>query len=952
MEKIHEENLDRMQEYEESILSTKELKDFGLSPYQIKLYLESGYFEKVSFGKYKITIISKRKSLNEDYIRGLFKDLKISIEYGYYEKANIILLHICEDKTTHTFDGDIYVILAILKNILGKNRDYSYANNLKFKKSSLNNGDLAIYNSNYFNAKKNYFSLYAMESNTDLGVSDLTFIKYVLLNEAMRRADLGICPDLRNSLARDFYSSFIECVRARKHRMALQELDKCINYTDDPNIKETYLMIREVTRVIVDYVSTRKCGLNRIDYGYENNPVKLLKKSIYKHDFIYAYYIMNEYDLGEIKSYKCLKNMLRDSLKICGKYQEYLDFWNDTHKNVEDAKVATVDTEEIETKTEEKIETPLKENTVNDYYFKKRYENKYAVLLNYIESAYYGEALSYLKEVVTEDIKTDDYKIYKLLCFLKHMEDNKVGFSEYNNDYDGLSLEKLFEKAILDDDYYIAFRNIGKLTYNNPNEALALMKTILHKMYEINKKYGVAKRVVVKKEEKKEEISEVGKNLSLEKMEEVEPEEKGKNLEDNEEIDKSDASKVLDTKEEKVIEIDEEYIPYNYGELYNALNEGKFASVFERLKVGYRTGELNRMEVNTYRLLMVLNHYKLGTLDENDSEVEESYNIFANFYQALKYHKVEDIIKYYKIAYDGARDKSEFEIYGFVVREIERLYEGKKIIEPINQVIKSILDGKNTLTSGEISELFKLLDTKCEFDALPGYIEYVILEMIDMLVKDDSIDATYFMNYLDDKLMDNDEYSVELPDLDNQNVDKMIDTLLLKGDFINAYKLIYETPFGACLKKYTTNDRIIIRLLLQIFNNLVSREKVAKEKVDKEKELRLIKQSIKKYDFIGALKAVYAATHVDEDLLAFILEGILQMHVGGYILEKYSRDDFTNAIKKRDLESARKAILDYENMINHFLYTEKYQDELLKMQNIYEKRKEMQGTKKRKRHKK
>lgn len=933
MKKINKENLNRIQEYEESILTTKELKDLGLTPYQIKLYLENGYFEKIGFGKYKITIIRKRDSINEDYIRGLFKDMRLLIENGEYEKANIILIHICEDKTTNTFDGDIYIILNILKNIIGYNRDYNYANNLKFKKSSLSASDLAIYNGEYLDAKKKYFDLYAIESNHDLGVGDITSIKYTLLNETMKRVESGLCPELRVNLARNFYSSFIEFVRARNHKLALQELEKCISYTDDKDLLDIYLMLKEATKTIVDYVKIHKDNFNVINRECGTNPLKSLNEAIYKHDFIYAYFIMNEFEIGDQKKYKSLKNLIRGLLKICGKYQDYLDFWNDNHKDSNELSGYLLEEKNIGEIKKSRIRQ--EETLINNNYLKKRYENKYVVLDKYINEKDYEGALSYLRVVICEDIKTDDYKIYKLISFLHFMESNKVGFNECSIDYAGLSLEELFEKAILEDDYYIAFRNIGKITYNNSSSSLALMKKILHKMYEINKKYAISKKEVNLEKQKEGELE------TLAKVEEI-------NVLDNE-----DPVHLVTEKVDS--ELNEEYIPYSYDELYESLDEGNFDSVLASLKVGYKRKVLNRLETNTYRLLMILYHYKSGTLNEDIREVEET-NDFANFYQALKYHRVADIIKYYEIAYDGAYDRSEFEIYGFVVKEIQRIYEGKKKVEPYNEIIKSLLDGKEMLTGGEIAELFNLLDYKCEYDLVSGYIEYVILEMIDLLVKNETIDATYFMNYKSESLLSEDKqlYSVELPNVENENVDKMIDTLLENGDFINAYSLIYKTPFGACLKKYKTNDKIIIRSLLKIFNNLVNRERVVSSQVtSKEEELKRIKGLIKRNDFVGALKAVFAASHVDEYLLVEILDAIITMHVGSYILERASYDDFREAIKKKDLERARIAIIDYEEMIKHFLCTKKYQENVTNMQSIYaekqnEKQKETQKQRLRK----
>lgn len=957
--KLDKKTLDLLEQYSGEVKTAKFFKDNGLTQYNLKRFTELGYLERVSHGNYKIQVVQKKELDNDKHILLQIKDLYASVNAGDYSNVYIITMHICEDKVDNKFDKVLSLVFDLLSNILGKNYDYSFKEKLVFDKTDFTEYESLIYEKKYFEAKKYLDSIVSMMEKNNIVIKDDIKMFQKLVDEVVSKTKSGENTELRKELFTKYYRDFIESLRSKNHNAALNNLDKAISYCDNKAKLKKLLVMREINVATLEVLRYRKSGNKRTDDYKDLEDIEAtLSKAIFAHDFMYALYLMDTYSFSTSKIYKTIKYMLLSMFRLAGemdiydKFRDELDnkkytsgeekdeieevIKNDQEK-IPVSEVVTpqadlslngekYEQEEKEARKSDEIIKPLEE-VKQSYDFEyvlpqtNNYERerKYRVFLVYFNDEDYETAYNYLGEIVQGDSESNEYKLYELLGAYLNMRDKKEGFESLEIEYDETSTRALFDEALRLHDYRTAFRNIGKLTYNNDDEYLGILKVILHNMYELDKKYG-----------KKESTNK--KKVTLEE-------------------------KIV---EEKNPVNNTEFVSYSYEELLSLARENDYETIYNNLKKGFYKHSLNRVELNTYRLLEIYMSLRCNNLKVyEDERIEFDGNYFRCFFDAIRYHQIDEIEYYFNMCYEKALDKSELEIYGCLVdsivkmneeierkREIEEKEQEEKIrilkcIKDVNSKMKELLNNRVDLNEEELDELFNLLDEKSDYDSEATYVESCILDMIEYLIYNPNIDSRYFAD-LNDYKKNDDYFSYEIDEMSKLSVDEKIDKLLLSGDFIRAYNLIYETPFNKCLLKYSYDNRIIIRGLLNIFTSVLNKPIDYERPVDyRSEELKAIQSRIKRNDFLGAFENILASTHLDHDTLVFVSTNVLVSYIGNSLIEREYAEEFVDALNKNDLNKARIALINYKEVLDRSSYgkVEEYNNKYKDMSKVYEKEK-------------
>lgn len=955
--KLDKKILDLLEKYNGEVKTAKFFKDNGLTQYNLKRFTELGYLERVSYGNYKIQVAFKKEFDNDTHILLQIKDLYASVNAGDFSNVYIIAMHICEDKVDNKFDKVLGLVIDLISNILGKNYDYSFKEKLVFDKTDFTEYESLIYEKKYFEAKRYLDSIISMMKKNNIVIKDDIKMFQKLIDEVVSKAKSGENTELRKDLFAKHYRDFIESLRSKNHNAALNNLDKAMSYCDNKAKLKKLLVLREINVATLEVLRHRKSGNKRTnDYKYLEDIEATLSKAVFAHDFMYALYLMDTYSFSTSKIYKTIKYMLLSMFRLAGemdiydKFREELD--NNKHTSGEEKdeieEVIKNDQEKIPASevviskanlglNEEKKEQEEKDTGKSDEIVKPseevkqsyeieyvlpqtntyERERKYKLFLTYFNDEDYETAYNYLGEVVEDDSESNEYRLYELLGAYLNMRDKKVGFENLEIEYDEENTRELFDEALRLHDYRTAFRNIGKLTYNNDDEYLSLLKVILHNMYELDRKYGIREKTV-----KKDIIVE----------------------------------------EKKSVNESDEFISYSYEELLGLAREHDYDAIYNNLKKGFYKHTLNRCELNTYRLLEIYMSLKCNNLKVyEDEKIEFDGNYFRCFFDAIRYHQVDEIEYYFDMCYERALDKSELEIYGCIVdsivemneeikqkREIEEKEQEEKIrilecVANANSKMKELLNNKAELTEEEINDLFNLIDAKLDYDSEAAYIESCLLEMIEYMLYNPNIDSRYFAD-LNDYKKEDDYFSYEIDDISKLSIDEKINELLLSGDFIRAYNLIYETPFNKCLLNYSYDNRIIIRGLLNIFNSALNKPIDYERPVDyRSEELKAIQSRIKRNDFLGAFENVLASTHIDHDTLVFVASNVLVSFIGNSLIESEYAKEFVDALDKNDLNRARIALINYKEILDKSSYgkVEEYNNKYKDMTRVYEKEKKL-----------
>lgn len=915
-----------LEKYDGREMSTKELKSLGLSPYFIKKLTELKCLEKKSRGEYLVRANDRFSEENEEYIQKLIIEFKNQVHEKNFQEAYITLVHMYEDKKTNTFDTFIKLCFILIKNILGKNYDYSYADNIKLNNESMQDHEKYIACQNFFKAVEAFKELEEKEKQAPLGGRQEIFIYADLVNEIVDSINNGKNTELRKQEYTYYYTLYYNLVLKRRHFEAINYLNKAFEYCDNSAELSKLNLLKEVTNTMLEAIGNRKnVSLRNTSYKESSNLVKELTDAVYHHDFFYALYLLEEYTIFDNKKYKHLEHLITGLLRLTGEYKEYSEFKeNFAYENEEEKVIAGVPEKEVKNNVDEVNKIEKKEDNVdkkdepvvkvkeNPKQFVEKVESSqmqynnelrvrnynYTWFLSYFNNGMYNDAIYYLEKIISEDKESNENKIYDLLSSYLAMKKDKEGFKQYNYNYDGLSTLELFNQALLNHDYKTALKNIGKLTYQNNDEYLNILKTILHNMYELDKMYG-------KKEEKTQE---------------------------------------------KENNTQEEYVPYSYTDLAHKIQNLEFDEVYNNLAIGLHERKLNRLELNTFRLLEILNHLKEGRLKVINEEIIDDGNYFRCFYEAIRYHQVDKIVYYLYKVYDRAQDKSELDVLGIIIgkineenevfkerleaeeREKEEELRLKNITKETNASIKNLLNHKNELSFEEIDNLYNLLERKEESDIEAFKLESCILVMIDTIMSSQEIDANYFADLRRSTTLSNEN-----------DISLEIDYLLENGDYINAFNLIFATPFNKCLLKYSIDNRMIIRNLLSIFVNTLNKKKeITKKSIDQGSvELKAIQSRIKHNDFLGAFENILASTHLDSKILTELSSGVLTSYIGNSIMERSAYEDYENAFNNQDLNEMRISLINYKEILDKSSYgkVEEYKNKYQDMSLTYEEEK-------------
>lgn len=922
MSELDKKKIKFLEEYDGEERTTKFLKELGFTQYNISCYVDMGYLERLSRGIYKIRVKKKEEMQNDESILLCVKKLYSCVEKRDFNQAYIIVNQICEDKIDNKFDKVLFLLYNLLSCILGKNYDYSYAKDLVYNKKELCEYEKLIYEHKFKEATDVLNSLISMMNKNGVKVKEDIKMFQTLTSEVVKIIENSAGVNLRKDFLKRYYVYFINSLRERKHNVALINLDKAILYCDSEEDLKRLNVMREILLSTLEVLKTKKSVNVRRDY-YESvtNAEKCFLEAVYAHDFMYACYILEEYPFSNNKMYKTIHYMLLSMFRLSKEMKNYKDFMSDisslsseVSSSIEVLDVKTEYTEEMMqeetsegTRTTEDDEKELKR--YNEEIIHKR---QYDIFLEYFFNNDFDNAYKVLKSIGSID--GNEKILCDLLESLIDMRDKKRGFEYFSCDYEYSNTRELFDKAIENKDYKVAFRNIGKLTYQNNDEFLANVKVILHEMYELDKLYGIKEKKV--------------------------PE---------------------SLKKEELIHQSKQYTKYSYDELYNSVKSGDFDGVFTNLKKGWDIHALDRMELTVYRLIEVLLWLKRGSLKVINEEIDYDGNYFRCFFDAIKYRQVDKIIEYFDIAYEHALDKSELNIYSFIIDALALEFENienkkiemeaskeekirqKNLVFETNKRVKEILNKGVDLTIDDISELYSLFDTKKDIDTAT-FIEVCLLDMIDTLVNHPEVNASYFGN-IDEKCKENLDCNYEVVDLNDLDIDERVQTLLTYGEYIRAYELVKDTPFNKCLLKYSNDNKIIVRRLLEVFKYLLNRPFVYEKKVDERSvELKKIQSRIKKNDFLGAYANLLASKHIKGDDLNEIAGGIIMSYIGNSIMEQNCYNEFFKDLEESDVNNMRIDLINYKEVLDRSSYkdVQDYQDKYANMQTIYEeKRREL-----------
>lgn len=943
MKVIDKKIIDILKDNDGEVKTTKFFKENGLSQYNIASCVDLGYLEKVSHGKYKILYKKREEEKNDYSIIMLIKKLYLNVNSKNFYEVYTIAKHICEDKIDNKFDKVLYLVFSLLYNIIGSNYDYRCASSLVFDKNGITEYEKLIYEHNYSEASTYLDSLINMMKSNNIAIKDDIFMFKTLVDAAKEKVINGDNIQIRKDNMNKYYRLFIQSLRARNHKKSLEYIEKSINYCDDDGRLNLLTMMKEINLSFLQYLNNGSYDIKRKDsYEQIKNLTKSFRSSIMEHDYYYSLYLIEAYSLNERKAYKTFGYMLSSLIRLSGHVDDYIAFRNELNKANGLEKVENVlikegkkDSEnsrksKIIISTPESLSKEIKEN-VSEVKVEVEKENiedthqnseklesykistnpwRYKTFLMYFNNGEYDDAYESLRYLISDDHESDEYKLYIILGDYINMRDKKVGFEDKNITYDEADTRSLFDAALLNRDYRIALRNIGKLTYHNNDEFLNILKTILHNMNNLEKKYGV------KKEEKKEQEKEQEKVV---------------------------------LKEEKQLD-SEQPDKYSYNELLYMVSIKEFDKLYENLKNGFYQHKLDRLELNVFRLIEILQCIRNDKLIINENKkIEYDGNYFRCLYEAIRYHQVDEIIRYFDLAYQNAYDKKELDVMGEVIDSIsleydelmnKRYEEERKaeIIASSNSKIKELIQDKKELTLEEIDYINNLLQDKADAEPNEAYLESCILMLIETIIANPQIDASYFLDLSKDT-DGGDNYNFPVSSKNQNNIDERIEELFQAGDFIRAYSLIYETPFNKCLLKYSYDNRLIIRNMLSIFMNILNTPVDYSLPVDYEKqEKKAIQSRMKKNDFLGAYENILSSTHIDKDTLSVLAANVLVSFIGNSIMENSCEEDFLDALDKKDLDRARIALINYKEVLDRSSYgkVSEYQDKYKEMNTNYE----------------
>lgn len=840
-------------------LTRKELNDLGINDYYIKVFRTADIISCLSRGRYKVSFAKNEKNENSHTIYQLFNRFKYKVLNGKYVEAYEALMENYKLQNSHDYDNHMRIYFILLKVLIGNRFDFTpleelyeftedksdtyYDYFIDFRES--------IMAGNFYDAKM-YLEKYALEEKKSSGFNNISTILFTnMLEDVLKKTENFNNTQANRERFNDSYGKLVRAIINQEYQEALKYIEGCIFSSQAGKMTS---MMKKIRDMLNDLISLKGDNINikpkRIDYSKTSSIYSKFDWALNAKDYFMAQEfieeIMKNDDSGH---YKTMKRLLDAILKTI------------RDKNVKEQE-SKLEERIIDPETFKKMNSPL--DSLSAYkIFLKEYEDKH------YESALYHLEISMLKNKEIT-YKNNNEKVCSLLKELIDMQKNKRGFIEMNIDYsDCTNVSMIFNKALENRDFKTAFKNSGKMTYQNTSKTLVLFSNILHTMFDLDKKYGNVKV-----------------SAGEEKTSEVLPSEK---------------------------------VNYSDDLLTTYVNERKYEELFSLLQEKKKTKSLNRLEHNVFRLIKIYNSILKGYYEEpNHIYTSNEIDYLGRFFEAIR---CEDIyIAYGEIAsiYGIIKDKHEFDIFEIILKDcidLKEDLEAKKksslIDEEILTNINNLISDKKELNTDDLDTLYEYI-YKLQDNSTKETVEIIsdIVEFIELANKK-IIDARYFADLNQNNIIDDGaKITFQVPD-------KQADALMFylrNGDYISALKNINYLD----INEFTKKERMVLKNLLVILNNTLQRSKeysIQYEEIP-ENHLSIIKRFIKKYDFLAAFN--YVLEHdLDDEILYEIFPIIFDSMVLTFIEQEEMYRDFYDFIASGKKAEARANMLSYKEKLDN-----------------------------------
>lgn len=769
---------DKLANLTNQTLTTKELKDLGISKHFINRLMEKGKLERVKRGTYLVKSLNKGKS-KQQYLGFHYFQESVSIER--YDMAYRNLMNSYVNRVNHDYDNDLRISFILLREILGNKYDFRAIDdlqelNLKKGRENINwnNFCLCVVNHDYEGAKTSIEKVAKSQIKKNGQISPVTQTMQSLINKIFSfKESKGI---LYTEVER-----LNNLISEGKYEEALSNYEEIANSIKETKIKEKYISLIELIKTIIAFKNDNKLVLDHSQmaiyassyandlltlYLRDKNYLKALDliERVY-HEYPYSYNKLVKKLLFELKTLNA--NNRKDTPKINGteSYRHFKNFLN----------IFSLDN----------IEDSISELSLCVAYGDPENEN-------------YSYNCSLLKMLD---------KLNKMRTEGEILEDKNISYNLNDAPINN------FNRAIELEDYKKA-NAFMHLVQISDSVVFEIRKQILEEIIRLDKVNKVSLPAISEPKTPVQDIKET-------KPEETKPQEE------------------KPREHKPIVEIDEEArkkaetIDLTYENIYNLIYNREY-DVALALVNRENKGELNRLCNMSSRLIKQIQELESGILKSYRKKTELTGNKFKDFYQALNDLNYEDAYSIANELTQTIKDPEEFEVYKLLLEDLKELRlkveNAKNEIEDLGDQINA-LSVKQTFTREDIEDLINLLDRKIELEisiSKPCDRDLSLLNIANMTILS-----------LDGKLNDTDFASFICEEPNNR---KVFIEAIDQGDYPTAQTLIgsidwkeignmYSFSFLRLAKKMLN---IMIPHLRKVRDLTVARDKIAKEEITEE----------------------------------------------------------------------------------------------------------------------
>lgn len=261
-------------------ITTKELKERGLTDYYIKKALTNGSLEKTSRGKYQVVNVMKKKKRLD-----AFKEFVNAVFNNRYEEAYDYLLENYQNQTTHDYDHHLKLYFILLKEILGDRKDFSFLDDMLTFSNTSTNGSYYKYFNDFSNAllasdfdaaftSIRLFKAAEKERKGEAAISTKLFLHltYNIVNSkrnqekneeySPKQQVSNMSEAQKNNLYKKYYRSMMNNIEKGNYEAALESIKNALNYSlpkGKDNLKKLaamiskYLELKDSTTTLADF---------------------------------------------------------------------------------------------------------------------------------------------------------------------------------------------------------------------------------------------------------------------------------------------------------------------------------------------------------------------------------------------------------------------------------------------------------------------------------------------------------------------------------------------------------------------------------------------------------------------------------------------------------------------------------------------------------------------------